>query len=331
MASVRSDLRLAYDDEGNGIPVVLLPGLTFDRTTWRPAIERLRAVPERSDHGPWRPIDPLWDGLRTIAIDLPGHGESGGGPRPLPQVAQLVHDLLTELGVEAPVVVGHSMSATIATHYAAAFPALGVVNVDQLLDVRPFAQQLRRIEPELTGPEFPQAFEPFQRGMGLDQLAPPLRATVLAHQTISRDLVVGYWDGPLHADPGQLETAMTETMRRVRCPYLAVFGRTLTPEQRTYMTDRLVDLQIEEWPGGGHFVHLADVDRFVERLRSFVRLCCSSTTSDAHGDRARNRGQRLGMTGRKQDAGGGHLTQDGAGGATQTVRTAQRPDGRKPR
>lgn len=74
---------------------------------------------------------------------------------------------------------------------------------------------------------------------------------------------------------------MTQTMRRVRCPYLAVFGRVLTPAQRTYMTDRLVDLQIEEWPGGGHFVHLADVDRFVERLRSFVRLCCSSGASDA--------------------------------------------------
>ena len=37
----------------------------------------------------------------------------------------------------------------------------------------------------------------------------------------------------------------------------------------------------------------------------------------------------FGVTGRNQDTGGGHLTQDGAGGATQTVGTAQRPDGRK--
>jgi len=33
--------RLAYDDEGAGTPVVLLHGLTFDRRSWRPIIERL--------------------------------------------------------------------------------------------------------------------------------------------------------------------------------------------------------------------------------------------------------------------------------------------------
>ena len=33
--------KLAYDDEGAGTPVVFLHGLTFDRRTWRPIIERL--------------------------------------------------------------------------------------------------------------------------------------------------------------------------------------------------------------------------------------------------------------------------------------------------
>ena len=32
---------LAFDDEGSGIPVVFVHGLTFDRRTWRPIIDRL--------------------------------------------------------------------------------------------------------------------------------------------------------------------------------------------------------------------------------------------------------------------------------------------------
>ena len=31
--------------------------------------------------------------------------------------------------------------------------------------------------------------------------------------------------------------------------------------------------QLEEWPGGGHFVHLAEADRFTARLRAFVDFC----------------------------------------------------------
>ena len=53
---------LAYEMHGDGIPVVFLHGLTFDRTTWRPIIER------------------LGDGVRSIAVDLPGHGDTAGEP-----------------------------------------------------------------------------------------------------------------------------------------------------------------------------------------------------------------------------------------------------------
>ena len=78
--------RLAYDSEGAGPPVVLLHGLTFNRRTWRPI------------------VDKLGSSIRSIAIDLPAHGESGGAPAPLEQVAVHVHELLASLDVERPVV-----------------------------------------------------------------------------------------------------------------------------------------------------------------------------------------------------------------------------------
>ena len=100
-AATDSVTSLAYDDEGAGTPVVFLHGLTFDRRTWRPIIERLDGC------------------VRSIAIDLPAHGDSGGAPVQLDEFAAQLHQLLGSLEVDRPVVVGHSMSGGLASFYAA--------------------------------------------------------------------------------------------------------------------------------------------------------------------------------------------------------------------
>jgi pimeloyl-ACP methyl ester carboxylesterase len=51
-----------------------------------------------------------------------------------------------------------------------------------------------------------------------------------------------------------------------------VFGRQATDGERERLA-RLPDAQIEEWAGGGHFVHLVDPGRFATRLRVFVEHC----------------------------------------------------------
>jgi pimeloyl-ACP methyl ester carboxylesterase len=54
-------------------------------------------------------------GRRVIALDLPGHGRSpGGGERSVAAYAQRVLALLDELGVDAALVLGHSMGGAIA-------------------------------------------------------------------------------------------------------------------------------------------------------------------------------------------------------------------------
>jgi pimeloyl-ACP methyl ester carboxylesterase len=57
---------LAVDDVGDADarpPLVLLHGLTFDRTMWQPTLTELAR------------IDP---GRRALVLDLPGHGQSSG-------------------------------------------------------------------------------------------------------------------------------------------------------------------------------------------------------------------------------------------------------------
>ncbi len=163
---------LAYDIEGTGTPVVFVHGLTFDRRTWRPIIEQL-------------------DGsVTSIVIDLPAHGDSGGEPAPLENVTERVRRLLEALGVERPVVVGHSMSAAVAGLYASAYPARGIVLVDQAMEILPFAQMLHQIAPMLRGPAFDQVWPNIENSLGLDHLPEPTRTLVMGTHKVRQDVVL---------------------------------------------------------------------------------------------------------------------------------------------
>jgi pimeloyl-ACP methyl ester carboxylesterase len=175
---------------------------------------------------------------------------------PLERLASLLHRQLEGLGVDRPVVVGHSMSGGLAMLYAAEHPVRGAVSVDSPLDVRPFAALLRRLEPALRGPAFTETFERvFQASMGLDLLAADVRAAVLAGQRIDRDLVVAYWAQLLETDPEVLQARVDRATASIPVPLLTIFGRELAPSDRERLA-RVPDAEWEVWDGLGHFVHL---------------------------------------------------------------------------
>ena len=246
---------LAFERHGTGAPMVLLPGLTFDGRSWRPIVDRL------GGH------------VSTIAIDLPGHGASPGPPCDLEDIAAQVHVLLESLDVADPIVVGHSMSGGIAMLYAARYGVRGVVVVDSPADLRPFARLVQSLAPALRGPGFADAFKQFERSMGLDLIPAPLRTIALEAHEVDRDVVLGYWDELLRSDPELLQTRVERTAARIDAPFLAVFGHALTCEEHDYLRRLLPHAQVEQWPGCGHFVHLADADGFAARLQAFAEVC----------------------------------------------------------
>ena len=248
---------LAYDDDGAGIPVVFLHGLTFDRRSWRPIIDRLDG------------------GVRSIAIDLPSHGDSGGPPAPLDHVAAQVHELLGSLTVDRPILVGHSMSGGLASSYAASYPSRGLVIVDNGPDIRPFAQLLQRLEPALCGPGFTQVWQTFEDSLGLERIPEPVRSFVLETHEVKQDVVAGYWQTVLRTDPDELQALIDAQIRQITVPCLGVFGRPITDSERERL-GWMPDVQLEEWVGDGHFVHLLDPVRFATRLHQFIDYCTAS-------------------------------------------------------
>lgn len=258
MSTACTQTTLAYEQHGAGVPVVLLPGHTFERRIWRPVIDRLG-----------------YD-LHTIAIDLPGQGDSAGSPRPLAEVAAEVNLVVEQLDIERPILVGHSMAGGIAMIYAATYPVRSVVDIDSSLDVRPFVRLVKQLEPALRGPTFAEAFAPFQRSMGLDAVPEPLRSLALNAQQVHRDLVLGYFEELMRADPDELQASIEQIAAAIHVPTLLVFGHQLPHQERAYTLAHLPQAQIEEWDHCGHFAHLVMADRFAARLRAFIDFC------DAH-------------------------------------------------
>lgn len=236
-------------------PLVLVHGLTFDRTTWRPALEAL----ERLDGG-----------RRVLSLDLPGHG--GSPPSDsyrMEETVARVYAAVAEVGLVAPVVIGHSLGAVVATIYATEHPVTGVVNVDQTLQVEPFASQAQTVASLLAGPAFHEVWARYWASMEIDLLPPEGQRVVRAASRPRAELVRGYWADVIErpdevsawAERGRL------TLRERRTPYEVLFGRPSEAE-RGWFERELPHAVVTELPGSGHFPQLAHPERVAERLRA---------------------------------------------------------------
>ncbi len=110
-------ITVAYDDVGEGPPIVLVHGHPFNRSMWRPQVEYF----SRS-------------GWRVIAPDLRGYGESTvvPGKTPLERFARDVGALLDHLELDRVVLGGLSMGGQIVMEFHRLFPhrLLGLVLAD---------------------------------------------------------------------------------------------------------------------------------------------------------------------------------------------------------
>jgi pimeloyl-ACP methyl ester carboxylesterase len=138
--------------------------------------------------------------------------------------------------IDRPIVVGHSMSGALASIYAASYPTLGIVPIDQPLEIRPFARMVQTMWPALSGSGCTAASGPFQQSIGLDRIPEPIRSRVLATQDIRQNLVLGYWEELNRTDPDAIQARINDTARHITRPYLAVFGRALSPQSVTTRT-----------------------------------------------------------------------------------------------
>ncbi len=245
---------LAYDRGGSGRDLVLVHGITESRRAWDP----VRAG-----------LESQWT---VTAIDLRGHGESARqSPYDAATLASDVAAVVGALELDQPLMVGHSMGGVVVSAYGGAgHPARGIVNVDQPLALGGFKEALSPLRPMLEGDDasFREAIEivfgvldgplPAAERARLDALASPEQAVVL-----------GMWSEVFDHTIPELDLLASELLSGIRVPYLAIHGSDPGVPYVEWLLGLVANARVEVWPDTGHYPHLVDPGRFVERLDQF--------------------------------------------------------------
>ena len=97
---------VSYYDEGNGKPLILIHGFAGSKQYWDKILPRLS------------------NENRVIAIDLPGHGESGMGKDrySIEDMASTIKEFLDQLGLDKVTMFGHSLGGYITLSFAELYP-----------------------------------------------------------------------------------------------------------------------------------------------------------------------------------------------------------------
>lgn len=253
---------LAHSDTGDGPALVLLHGLGSDRTRWQPLVDRLAP-----DH-------------RCIAIDLPGHGESGDDGCDSLSAATAVHEVVKHLGLTAPTIVGHSLGATIALVYGAIYGPCSVVAIDPVgLYLPDLAATLAPLADRLRGDDFDAAFAEWEAAL-LAPVPADRRAGLQADVRPRPEVVRSYWSALLDpADAEATQAGFTAALSGIPCPTLVVLADPPSERDAAVLAE-VPSATVEVHQGGTHFLHLLDPDRYAGRIRDWVRTLDTIDTGE---------------------------------------------------
>lgn len=257
-ATTSDGVPISYETEGNGPPLILVHGITEDRTLWRPVVDRLAAD------------------FRCISLDLRGHGESGPASDygALAMAQDLAAVVAAETPDQPPACIGHSLGGVVVTVYAALAPVRAVVNVDQSLLLGDMAASIRAMEGDLRsgGESFAAAMDALWGALGARDLPPASRDAVGSrHRQARPEVVVGVWETVFSSTDEELNAIFEQqVLPNVRVPYLALHGFDPGDGYAAWLTSQVPGAEVEVWEGATHWLHLVDPDRFAERVRSLL-------------------------------------------------------------
>ena len=226
----------------------------------------------------WRCQIPEFGEYRVIAIDLPGFGRSarpGNVLYTLPYFAGAVRAVVEHAGLNAPVLIGHSMGYAIARQYLIQYPesVRALVNVDGTYFRRPSSPDARRgfekevagMLADLEGPQRARVMESIVEATFYGKTPPELREEIKAAMLAT----------DAYASTSSLREMLKLDQWRERnfsVPCLALYAQAddLPPKHEVYLRSVFPDLVYQEWADSGHYLMLEQPRRFNAALRSYL-------------------------------------------------------------
>ncbi|MDT7726705.1 MAG: hypothetical protein QOI21_3281 [Actinomycetota bacterium] len=258
--AVLGGITIGYDDQGTGDPLVLVHGHPFNRSMWRPQVERFSAD--------WR----------VIAPDLRGYGETTvvPGKTPLETFARDLENLLDHLGIERFVLGGLSMGGQIVMECYRLFPERirGLILADTFPGAETEAGKKQRND---------VADELLREGM--DAYAADMLPKMLSPRNVEAlpdvaEHVLGMMrttppEGAAAALRGRAERPdYAETLKQVSVPAFVVVGSEdeFTPVSDGELMHRLLpDSTLLVVEGAGHMPNLERETAFGEAVAAFLK------------------------------------------------------------
>ncbi len=174
------------------------------------------------------------------------------------------------VGAPSPLMIGHSLGGAVVSIYASAYGPRGVINIDQALSLTGFKAVLTEFEPMLRGDD--TSFHAVVDGM-FEGLYGPLsneeRSRIAEFASPEQEVVLGVWDVILENDIAALDELVDNTALGITVPYLALHGSDPGAEYREWLAKTIPTSTFELWDGDGHFPHLVEPHRFLERVHDF--------------------------------------------------------------
>lgn len=257
------DVTLAYTDEGEGVPVVLVAGFLAAATSWHFTARAL-----------------LDAGYRVIAFDRRNHGGSEApthGQR-LARHGKDLHELLEALGLDEAYLVGGSMGARSIWAYLDLFGygrCLGMVSVDQtpmMVNRDGWENGFYGLTAENVGTFFDAGIPPTDRGAGMDRTIAGV--TAIAAATGSNPMgtdAAAPTTLPLLRDHAAAD--WRDVVVRASCPVLLVAGAGSQFWPAAHATDLAAlneDVEAVVLEGCGHPANIDDPEAFDATLLRFL-------------------------------------------------------------
>jgi pimeloyl-ACP methyl ester carboxylesterase len=233
---------------GTGPTIVFVHGWTCDTSSWR---EQLPAFD---------------DDYRVIALDLPGHGQSGApadGVFSMELFARAVEAVRAEAGADRIVLVGHSMGAPVIRQYALDFPehVAAVVAVDGPLDVRAFGGRGGGPGPAIAVTT--EMRENMIRGMFVPETPPALQQHIL-------DMMLGAPEATAAGAMAAMFNQGAGASEVVQAPALAVVAGTADFPNAEAVRQVVPNFEATQVAGTGHFLMMEKPAEFNRLLSEFL-------------------------------------------------------------
>lgn len=249
-------LRIAYEREGSGQPIVFLHGFFGDHRVWRRQLE-------------------LADQHTFVAWDAPGCGASSIPPDSfrMADYADLLAEFIGRLDLDQPHLVGNSFGGTLALQLASRHPELArsVVGIDTYagwsgsFNPEVVAQRLAASIPDLDLPSEEVAAKWVSGFVTLDAPLPmkdELRSIIADFKpTGMRPMIQALAEADLRNE-----------LRDVHLPALLIWGAQDVRSPVTVAQDlhaRLEGSRLVVFEGAGHLAQVEAADRLNAELRSF--------------------------------------------------------------